>query len=351
MEFKNILVRATNWVGDAVMSLPALQQLRASHPKARISILARPWVGSLYSRETFCDEVIPYEAERGWRGLTAKRRVAADLKSRNFDCALLLQNAFEAAMLVWLARIPHRIGYDRDGRRWLLTRAIAVPQGNAIPKHQRFYYLELLKRAGLINSYDLEIPIQLSGARAAAAQGRLRLDELVGSRRVVGVSPGAAFGSAKRWLPERFAAAAVSVAKARQAVVVVMGSSTEADICSLVQRQISAEGVECRSLAGSTALAEFIEISAACEIMLTNDSGAMHISSALGVPTVAVFGATDASATGPTGALARVVQEHVDCSPCGLRECPIDHRCMTRLSADRVADTALELVDAVKLPR
>jgi heptosyltransferase-2 len=350
-EFKNILVRATNWVGDAVMSLPALQQLRATHPRARISILARPWVGALYGRETFCDELIPYEAERGWRDLDAKRRLAADLQSRNFDCALLLQNAFEAALLVWWARIPERIGYNRDARRWLLTRAVAVPQRNAIPKHQRFYYLELLKRAGLINSYDLGIPIQLSGARAAAAQGRLRLDQLVGSRHVVGVSPGAAFGGAKRWLPERFAAAAVSVAKARNAVVVVMGSTAESDICTLVQKHISAEGVECRSLAGSTDLAEFIAITAACEIMLTNDSGAMHISSALGVPTVAVFGATDAAATGPTGALARVIQEHVECSPCGLRECPIDHRCMTRLSADRVAETALELVDAVKLPR
>ena len=124
MEYRRILVRATNWVGDAVMSIPALQALRERYPDARISILARPWVAGLYGREPFCDELIPYDAPRGWTGIGEKRRTADGLRRRRFDAAILLQNAFEAAALVRWAGIPVRIGYARDGRGWLLTHPI-----------------------------------------------------------------------------------------------------------------------------------------------------------------------------------------------------------------------------------
>ena len=180
MPYRNILVRATNWVGDAVMSLPALNQLRIHHPEARISILAKPWVADLYAGQPFCDELIAYEGK-----LSKRLQTARGLRGRSFDCAILLQNAFEAAAAVWLARIPVRIGYNRDGRGWLLTQAIPVPGKNEIPKHQRFYYLELLKRAGLIETYDEAAPIWLTGVEAA------------GGNRAIGVSPGAAYGGAK----------------------------------------------------------------------------------------------------------------------------------------------------------
>src|SRR5690242_6018820 len=344
MEYRRILVRATNWVGDAVMSIPALEALRERYPGARISILARPWVAGLYGREPFCDELIPYEAPRGWRGLGEKHRLAAELRRRRFDAAILLQNAFEAAALVRWAGIPVRIGYARDGRGWLLTHPIPTPLEGETPRHQRFYYLELLKRARLIDSYPLDGAIRLYGATAAAAVGRERLQRIFGARRIIGVSPGAAYGGAKRWLPERFADAALKVARERGAGVAVFGSKEEAPICEIVSGRIQAGGVDSASLAGSTALGEFIEMTAACDVFLTNDSGPMHIASALGVPTVVVFGATDEMATGPTGEHSRIVREPVDCSPCLLRECPIDHRCMTRVSAERVAQTALELV-------
>jgi heptosyltransferase-2 len=320
------------------MSLPALQQLRLRFPDARITILARPWVSALYARESFCDEVIPYEPAN----FAAKISAGRSLSIHQFDCALLLQNAFEAAAVAWLARVPVRVGYDRDARGLLLTNAIPVPKPGEIPKHQRFYYLELLKRAGLIESYDPESLIRLGSAKAAAATGQERLRALISSQSAIGVSPGAAFGGAKRWLPDRFATTAIRVAKEKNCAVVVMGAKNEIDICEEVQRQISDASVECVNLAGKTRLDAFIEIAAACRLILTNDSGAMHIGSALGVPTVTVFGATDEEATGPTGPLARIVRERVDCSPCLLRECPIDHRCMTRVSAERVALTALE---------
>jgi heptosyltransferase-2 len=320
--FSNILVRATNWVGDAVMCVPALQALRERFPAARITILAKPWVAGLYAREPFADEVIPYT-----QGYWATARA---LRERHFDAALLLQNAFEAALIAWLARIPVRLGYNRDARRLLLTRAVPVPAAGEIPRHQRFYYLELLRRAGLIDRLPDSDAIRLTRPEVAV-------------RPMVGVSPGAAYGGAKRWLPERFAEAASRVAAAHNARIALFGSASERPVCDQIAALLP--GREVINYAGRTTLAEFIDLAAACEVFLTNDSGAMHIASALGVPTVAVFGATDHEATGPTGPHARIVREPVECSPCLLRECPIDHRCMTRVGAGRVAEEALKLIE------
>lgn len=348
MQFRNILVRATNWVGDAVMSIPAFQVLRERFPSARISILARPWVAGLYGREPFCDELIPYDAPRGWQGIGDKLRIASELRARHFDCAILFQNAFEAAALAQMAGIPLRIGYARDGREWLLSHPIPVPRPDETPRHQRFYYLELLKRAKLIDAYPVDTAIRLSGAPAAARKGRERFLQESVKGAVIGVSPGAAYGGAKRWLPEHFAEAATRIARERNATVVIFGAREELAVCELVQQNIEALRQSCVNFAGATSLAEFIEMAAACDVFLTNDSGPMHIASAVGVPTVAIFGATDDTATGPTGPLSRVVREPVDCSPCLLRECPIDHRCMTRVTAERVAETAFSLIEIEK---
>lgn len=346
MKFERILVRATNWVGDAVMSVPALQKVRERFPRAHIAILARPWVAGLYGREPFCDEVIPYEVPNGWHGLREKRQLVRQLREQSFDCAILFQNAFEAAALVWAARIPVRIGYERDGRGLLLSQAIPTPTRADAPRHERFYYLELLKRSGLIRDYEEDQPIRLAGASEAAERGRARFSQVRLQGPVVGVSPGAAYGGAKRWLPERFAEAAVAVAREKNASVAVFGTNEERDVCETVCAHVQSAGAKCQGFAGTTTLAQFIELAAACEVYLTNDSGPMHIASALGVPTVVIFGATDERATGPTGSWSRVVRETVDCSPCLKRECPIDHRCMRKVDAKRVAETALHLLQS-----
>jgi heptosyltransferase-2 len=333
-----ILVRATNWVGDAVMSLPALRALRQRFPQARISIFAKPWVADLYRRENVCNSLIPHTA-RTW---PEKWIAARALRERHFDTAILLQNAFEAAAIAYLAGVPERIGYARDGRGFLLTRAIPVPKPGEIPRHESFYYLELLCRAGILAALPQKAEIRLEGAPDARAQGLDRFRQLGLGDIVIGVSPGAAYGTAKRWLPERFAESANQVAGELGAAVAIFGSKDERDLCESVAASIAGP---VKNFAGETTLAEFIDLAAACRVYLTNDSGAMHIASALGVPTVAIFGATDDEATGPTGPLARVVREAVECSPCLQRECPIDHRCMTRVSAARVAGVALELLE------
>jgi heptosyltransferase II len=332
-----ILVRATNWVGDAVMSLPALRALRQRFPRAHIAILAKPWVADLYRREPICNELISYTAKT----IPEKWAAARALRPHNFDTAILLQNAFEAAAIARLAGIPERIGYARDGRGFLLTHAIPVPQPGEIPRHERFYYLELLRRAGIIDSLPESNSIRLETAPIATAAGVERFRQLGLGNVVIGVSPGAAYGTAKRWLPERFAEAANRLANELSASVAIFGSKDERDLCASVAASIVAP---VKNFAGETTLAEFIDLAAACRVYLTNDSGAMHIASALGVPTVAVFGATDDQTTGPTGPLAKVVREVVECSPCLKRECPIDHRCMTRVGAARVAEVALDLL-------
>jgi len=323
LDFSKILIRATNWVGDAVMCLPALGAIRERFPGAHIAILAKPWVADLYRRESFADEVILYNLASRWK-------MARELRARRFDCAILLQNAFEAALIAWLARIPNRIGYRRDGRGLLLTQAIAVPKRGEIPRHERFYYLELLRRAGIVDRLPESTAIRLT----PPAGDR--------KKKIVGVSPGAAYGSAKQWLPERFAEAAGTLATARGAAIALFGSQSERALCTQVAALLRAHAVT--NHAGKTTLAQFIELAAQCELFLTNDSGAMHIASALGVPTVAIFGATDDIATGPTGINARVVRQQVECSPCLLRECPIDHRCMARVSTDRVVKEATSLL-------
>ncbi|MDQ6708130.1 MAG: lipopolysaccharide heptosyltransferase II [Acidobacteriota bacterium] len=336
-----ILIRATNWVGDAVMSLPAVRAIRAHFHDSEIAVLARPWVADLYARETSIDRVIPYEASPGFHDLHAKWAAAARLRAERFDIAVLLQNAFEAAAVARLARIPRIIGYKRDGRRWLLTDPIATPRHGEIPRHERFYYLELLRRAGILQELPKEEAIRLEGSHEAGKAGTRRFADLGIAAPVIGVSPGAAYGNAKRWLPERFAETAEQVARANGASVALFGSRAERALCESVRAQIA---VPAHNLAGETTLREFIELAAACRLFLTNDSGAMHIASALGVPTVAVFGATDDVATGPTGSNSRIVREPVECSPCLLRECPIDHRCMTRVSASRVIEVSLDLI-------
>ncbi len=339
-----ILVRATNWIGDAVMSLPALRALREARPKAHIAILARPWVADVYARERFCDQLLPYAAAKGWQDLPSRLRIARELRKHAFDVAILLPNSLDSALTPWLAGIPERIGYARDGRSMLLSRAIARPRKGEIPAHERFYYLELLRRAGLIDAVGESSEIRLDGARDAAQAGLARFEVLGLGTRVIGVSPGAAYGTAKRWLPERFAEAAASLAVQVDGTVALFGSTDERELCAAILRQVQAAGVRGHNFAGQTTLNQFIDQAAACTAYLTNDSGAMHIASALGVPTVAVFGATDHVGTGPTGSSAMIVREAVECAPCLKRECPIDHRCMTRVSAQRVAETALTLI-------
>jgi heptosyltransferase-2 len=331
------------------MSLPTLAAVRDRFPEAYIAVLARPWVAGLYRHEPFADEIIPYQPAAFRRGSILRAwherlDVAARLRAGNFDSALLLQNAFDAALITALAGIPERIGYARDMRSPLLTRPIERPRAGTIPPHESFYYLELLRRAGWLERLPDSLIVELRSAPQAREVGLRRFANEGIVKPVIGLSPGAAFGSAKRWLPERFAEAACTLALRMKAMVALHGSSSERELCESVMLLVAARGIACVNYAGQTTLEEFIERAAASALFLSNDSGAMHIASALGVPTVAVFGATNPVTTGPAGRFTQIVRHPVECSPCLLRECPIDHRCMTRIPHERVSKAAIDLI-------
>ena len=332
-----IMIRATNWIGDAIMALPALHAVRNRFPDAKISIVARPFVADLYREQRICDELISYDtkgAQKGWRGREA---LAAELLSKRFDTALLLQNAFDAAWLAWRAGIPQRIGYARDGRSLLLTNAVPVPKPGEIPPHEKYYYLELLKRVGWIERCVDEQSITL---RLPDAEKHRAMQTLVeaGSRpnaRRIAVGAGASYGSAKCWPPGRFAQALNEFVAQVDADVILFGTPQELAVSAAITKDLRRAPVD---LTGKTSMAELPALLSQCHVFLGNDSGAMHVAAAVGLPVVAVFGPTDPLGTSPVAPHVSIVQQKPYCSPCFLRRCPTDHRCMTAVTPVMVED-------------
>lgn len=342
-----ILVRATNWVGDAVMSIPALEAIRARWPDAHIAVLARPWVADLYREEAFADRLLVFDHTGRHRGLLGVERLATELRREEFDTAVLLQNAFEAAWIAWRARIPQRIGYARDARGWLLTDAVRVPKRRDVHPHETHYYLELLRRAGWIAQLPTVQHIRLhvsAQAREETESTLLHAGVRRGTLRVA-LAPGAAYGSAKCWMPERFAQLADRLIADFDADVILFGAASEREVA---QRIASAMQRRPLSLVGQTRIGELPALFAACHLFVGNDSGAMHVAAAVGLPVVAIFGPTDPHGTSPVTPHFTLVQRRVWCSPCFLRHCPIDHRCMKRVDVDSVYAAARARIEKRK---
>jgi heptosyltransferase-2 len=339
---KKIMVRATNWIGDAVMSLPALEALDAHFPDSEIVLVSKPWVSELYWNHPAVSRQIVYDAEGEHRGARGFWKLVRKLRSERFDAAILLQNAFHAAWMAWRAGIPVRIGYARYGRSSLLSEAVEVPPHTAYG-HQAYYYLQLLFRSGLIEMPQKveEVHLHLAESERRWAVEQLETLGLSGKRFLVGICPGATFGAAKRWLPDRYAKLADRLIDALGADVLIFGSLSEIPLAETVARAMGHTPV---LVAGKTTLREFMALLAKCHLVITNDSGPMHLAAALGSPLLAIFGSTNERATGPVGLRVRTIKHPVECSPCGLRECPIDFRCMTGTSVDDAYRAALESV-------
>src|SRR5215469_10973103 len=338
----NILIRATNWVGDAIMALPAIRAVRELHPKAKISILARPYVADIYRDQQVCDELIPYDPKREHRGWAGRERLISELRARKFSVALLLQNAFDAAWLAWRANISKRIGYARDARSLLLTEAIPVPKPGEIPAHEKFYYLELLRRAGWLDHLPDVPHIKLEVAGTARWRALETLLE-AGSRSAalrIAVGAGASYGSAKCWPPARFAQAINAFLSHRDADVILFGTPAELPVSAAIAANLRKPPID---LTGKTSIADLPALLSQCHLFLGNDSGAMHVAAAVGLPVVAIFGPTDPDGTSPITPRAALVQQKPYCSPCFLRRCPTDHRCMLAVTPPMVESALLSL--------
>ena len=330
-----ILVRAPNWVGDAVMSIPALEAIRRARVGEEISILARPGVAGLFTGQPFADRILEYDHRGRHRGWFGREALIRELRHEKFDAAVLLQNAFEGAWLAWRAGIPARIGYSRDGRGALLTHAIRVPKETEIPRHEFHYYMELLRRAGWTEGRWKVGTIRLavgSAARESAEETLQKAGAREGSWRVA-IAPGASYGAAKCWPPERFAQLADRLALECGADVIFFGASGEKEIAARILSAMKSRAI---SLVGETSMRNLAALFSACSAFVGNDSGAMHVAAAAGLPVIGIFGSTDPEGTSPVTEQFTLIREAVSCSPCFLRRCPVDHRCMTRISADSV---------------
>jgi heptosyltransferase II len=342
---KRILVRGPNWLGDAVMCEPALRGLRGLFPDAQVTLLVKPAVADLFVGHPAVTRLLTYDSKGRHAGFSGKWALAKQLRRQGFDLAVLFQNAFEAAFLTFLARVPRRYGYATDGRSLLLSDPVAVPDPRMLI-HQVRYYWDLLKPLGLTG--DPPVPeLVVLPEEEQAMVGRCAQGGLTPTDIVVGINPGSTYGDAKRWLPERFAEVTerlcrtIHTSPGQQVSVVIFGAKGEEHLGQDIAARLSSPSLV---LSGATTIRELMAVVKRCSLLLTNDTGPMHIASAFKVPVVAVFGPTDWRTTSPFGGAHAIVREPVDCAPCLLRECPIDHRCMTRVTVDQVYEEAVKQV-------
>lgn len=330
---RKILIRAVNWVGDAVLTLPAILAVARRFRRAEITVLAKPWVASLLAGQPGVDRVLVYETEGRHAGLRGRIALGGTLRAECFDLALLLPNSLDAAIGPWLARIPRRLGYGTDGRSPLLTHRLR-PSREA-GRHQVEYYLDLARALG---GSAGPVPRLLLSRQAVRQAEELLADQGVGpADPCLGINPGSVYGSAKRWPAERFAATADALEARMGGRAILFGSARELEVLQAVASRMQRPGIV---LGGRTDLAVLAALLARCRLLVSNDTGAMHVATAVGTPTLAVFGPTDPEATAPAGERSRIVRSPVPCSPCLLRECPIDHRCMLGVSVEEVLRAA-----------
>lgn len=341
---RRLLIRAVNWVGDAVMTTPAIGAIRETFPLAEITLLANPLVSQLFSPHSWVDKVITFDRNGKHKGITGRFRLASELRKQAFDATIILPNSFDSALVPWLAGIPIRLGKSSDGRGFMLTGRY-IPTGNALTCHEVEYYLHLVAHFGMVGSSG-KLHLDTTQDEIKRVDSMLKQHGIGSGDFILGINPGAAYGSAKRWYPERFAEVARQLSQQWSARVLVFGGPGETDIAAAIEEKL---GKNCLNLAGRTSVRELMELIRRCSFFITNDSGPMHIAASFEVPLVAIFGSTDHKTTSPYTDKAAIVRKDFECAPCKLRECPQDHRCMTAVTANDVVQAAQRLMARNKL--
>jgi lipopolysaccharide heptosyltransferase II len=326
-----VLVRAPNWLGDAVMALPALAAVRRTFPRSTLAVAAPSSVAPIFEETVSAapDEVLAVE----------RKNEGALIRAGRFDLAILLPNSFRSAWVVKRAGVPHRWGIASNGRGWLLTRKVRRPQKG---RHQSARYLDLMDALGVSGTDDLP-RVAVSDATRRRAQELLARHGIDASTTLVGLAPGAAYGHAKRWPPRRMAELAGRLGE-RGAICMLVGAGGDRDAGREIESALPASA-RIVNLIGRTDLRLLTGVLERCQTFVSNDSGAMHLAAAVGVPVVAIFGPTDERVTAPLGDR-EIIIEQVFCRPCMLRDCPIDHRCMKRITVDRVLAAAASRLPA-----
>jgi heptosyltransferase-2 len=350
-----VVIIAPNWLGDAVMALPAVADIRRHFPAGRLTVAARRSIAPLFSLVDDVDEVLELPGRGGLGAMTSWRADSDALAAGGFDTAVLFPNSFAAAYAASRARIAERWGFRTDWRQRLLTRAVPKAPGAL---HQAAYYQALVAGLGMATgARNARVRVDRGNGEAPAA----RADELLQAAGIdpvqpfVVLAPGAAYGRAKQWLPERFAELAAQLVREKGWPVVLIGTKADASVCDDVgraARTLGGDPSKLVSLAGRTDLPTLAGVLARSRAVVSNDSGVMHLAGAIGAKVVAIFGATNEDRTsplvpGPDSPAPAIVTHAVFCRPCMLRECPIDHRCMRGVTARRVFDLVASVEEPV----
>jgi heptosyltransferase-2 len=336
---QNILIRGTNWVGDSILTTPAIHALRSLFPKAKIALLIKSYLNDLWKDNPDINEIIIYPEKINFGSLF---KLTSQLKQQKFDLALIFPNSFAAALTMFLARIPYRVGYATEYRSWLLTKSVPVTD-IILHTHQVNYYLNLVKQLGEVNLQP-ELVLNVGKKEQVYAENLFVGLKIPATNLIVGLNPGATYGSAKRWFPERYAELAERLITEYSASIILFGSSQEIEYISQIEKKINVPS-SVFNLAGKNNLAQLTAVIAKCHLFITNDTGPMHIAAALKIPMIAIFGSTDPVTTSPFGIFPNlIVRKPANCAPCLLRECPTDHRCMTTIAVNDVLNAVKELI-------
>jgi heptosyltransferase-2 len=344
-----ILIRATNWIGDSVMTMPVVQRLRELAPDAYMAMLCPGKLVDLWRHNPYLNEIIP----------VGRKPDLDDLRRREFDIAIIFPNSFRSAWDCRRANIPRRIGFPGHWRWFLLTDVVAQARSDRAayetrtvagktfrvkvfhsPRHQSEQYLDIVSHLG--GSRDPTPPrIRLAIEEMPALNKFLRDD----GRPVVGINAGAEYGPAKRWPPERFADTAIKVSECADVRWLIVGGRGDVEIAAKIETRLREARLDENTVinvAGKTTLLDLCALLRFTKLLLTNDTGPMHIAAALGTPTISIWGSTSPELTGPLFSRSLIIREPVECSPCFLRQCPIDFRCMERIQVREVVNAVLK---------
>jgi heptosyltransferase-2 len=325
----NIIVRMPNWIGDLVMATPVLTDLKRAFPKSSITAMCRTPICDLLKEDEAVDELFCFR-----KGSDLFRRedrnIIEKIRAGKFDLGILLTNSFSSAWWFWLGAVKRRIGYSKHFRSLLLTDSLEFQEEHHVDRYKRLLTPLGIEKSNTAPRIFLQKK-EIEEAKTLLIQRGYRGGKLIG------INPGAAYGLAKCWPADRYKALAMRLLLETDATIVFFGDESVKSISQgLPERVID--------LAGVTSLRELCCLIQLCSVLVTNDSGPMHIGAALGTPLVALFGSTDDRATGPYGQKESVINKRVSCSPCLKRVCPIDFRCMTQISVDEVLAKVLNYV-------
>lgn len=341
----NILVRMPNWIGDLVMATPVLKDLKDHFKGAKLTAMCLAGQGALIDHHPYVDEVFQFHRTSGWIHRPEHHDIFEPLQRGNYDLGLLLTNSFSSAWWLWRGRVKNRIGYSMHGRWLLLNHPVCLPIDYE-KVHQVTLYKRLLVPLGIPVS-DSKPELFVSDESFNAARALLRKYGVDRDSTLLGINPGAAYGTAKCWPPERFREVILQLLKQPENRIVCFGDHGSASVVNEICRDLPKRVI---NLAGKTSLSELVALIKCCDVLLSNDSGPMHIATAVGTPPLALFGSTSDTKTSPYG-MGKVIHKHVECSPCYRRVCPIDFRCMKRIEVEEVYRELQTLVQERRLIR